>query len=63
MVFLWFSYGFEIPKFGDPGAAGAAGAEGAAPGAPAAPVLDPPKTPEELDALALELVKDYQERV
>lgn len=41
-----------------PGAGAEGGAQG---GAPGAPVLDPPKTPEELDALALELVKDYQE--
>lgn len=43
--------------------AGAAGATATAAGAPAGaavPVIDPPKTPEELDALAAELVKAHQ---
>jgi len=51
-------------------AAGTAGGAGATAGAPAGgagatagavPVIDPPKTPEELDALAAELVKAHQE--
>lgn len=50
-------------------AAGTAGGAGATAGAPAGgagatagavPVIDPPKTPEELDALAAELVKAHQ---